>query len=325
PCVYVVGQASHVGEPFAGLDANLLLAEIISELSMNPAYCETVRGQTTPPPVTLRATDTKTGYNAQLAFSAYLYLNLLTLERTPAEAVALVREGTLRALTRALKRLDLAEQQWTLQHGAPPNGMRARRDGVALTWEELRAEVVARRGEQALADALAKEWARWPATLDKRERSVRLVERLWTLSEREGPAAIVFFAPPFYPAVPAVPSPLLDALRETLAAHPEQRLVEEEFFPLLSDMSYLRLDPLVDATALRANMPVWRDDAGATPGAYGLPLDAMRALDMPIINVGPYGRGVHQRGERALLSFTFGVVPQLIDETIARLARRLGE
>ena len=324
PCVYVVGQASHVGEPFAGLDANLLLAEVISELSMNPAYCETVRGQTTPPPVSLRASDTRTRYDAQLPFTAYAYFNLLTLERTPAEALALVRAGTQRALSRALARITTAEEQWTALHGAAPMGIRSRREGVAITWDELRAAVATRLGEQTLASALAEEWARWPADLDKRERSVRLVERVWTLSGREGPAAIVFFAPPFYPAVPAVASPLLDALRATLGAHPEQRLVEEEFFPLLSDMSYLRLDPLVDVTALRANMPVWRDEPGAMPGAYGLPLDAMRTLDMPVVNIGPYGRAVHQRGERTLMSFSFGEIPRLIDETIMRLAQSLG-
>jgi arginine utilization protein RocB len=323
PCFYAVGQSSHVGEPFAGLDANLLMAEIIGELSMNPAYCETVRGQTTPPPVTLRASDTKTLYNTQVPFTAFMYLNLLTLERTPAVALEQARAGAQQALNLALARVNVAEQQWTVAHGAPPTGMRSRRDGVALTWAELRAEVAARLGEEALASALAEEWARWPAELDKRERCVRLVERLWVLSERAGPAVVVFYAPPFYPAVPAVASPLLDALRETLAAHPEQRLVEEEFFPLLSDMSYLRLDPLVDATALRENMPVWRDEPGATPGAYGLPLDAMRALDMPVINVGPYGRAVHQRGERALMSFSFETAPQVIDETITRLAQRL--
>lgn len=325
PCVYVVGQSSHVGEPFAGLDANLLLAEIISELSMNPDLCETVRGQTTPPPVTLRACDTKTRYDAQLSFTSYVWLNMLTLERTPAEALALVRAGAQAGLNRALARISAAERAWTERHGAPPTGIPSRRDGAAITWEELRSEVVARLGEAAVAGALAEEWARWPAQLDKRERCVRLVERLWTLSERAGPAAVAYFAPPFYPAVPAVASPLLDAMRATLAAHPEERLVEEEFFPLLSDMSFLRLDPLVDATALVANMPVWRDDASATPGAYGLPLAAMRALDMPVINIGPYGRAVHQRGERVLMSFSFGVVPQLIAETIMRLAELSGE
>ncbi|HET9110433.1 MAG TPA: M20/M25/M40 family metallo-hydrolase [Ktedonobacterales bacterium] len=325
PCFYIVGQASHAGEPFAGLDANLLQAELITELSMNTAYCETVRGQTTPPPITLRATDTKAVYNTQLPFSAYVYINLLTLERTPEQALEQLREGAWRALNRTLERVSVAEQQWTVLHGAPPTGLNARRAGSVVTWAELRAEVAARQGEAALASALAEEWARWPAETDKRERSVRLVECLWTLSERAGPAIVLFFAPPYYPAVPAVPSPLLDALRETLAAHPDERLVEEEFFPLLSDMSYLRLDPSVDATALCENMPVWRDAAAATPGGYHVPLEEMRSLDMPVINIGPYGRDLHQRGERALMSFSFATAPRVIDETIIRLAHLLAD
>ena len=325
PCFYVVGQASHAGEPFAGFDANLLQAELITELSMNTAYCETVRGQTTPPLVSLRATDTRTVYNTQLPFSAYVYFNLLTLERTPEQALERLREGAWRALHRALERVNVAEQQWTVAHGAPPTGMRARRDGAVTTWATLRTEVATRLGETSLASALAEEWARWPAEMDKRERCVRLVERLWTLSERAGPAIVLFYAPPYYPAVPAVPSPLLDALRQTLAAHPDQRLTEEEFFPLLSDMSYLRLDPRVDAAALRDNMPVWRDDAATTPGAYSLPLEAMRSLDMPVINIGPYGRDLHQRGERVLMSFSFATAPRLIDATITRLAHLLAD
>ena len=89
-------------------------------------------------------------------------------------------------------------------------------------------------------------------------------------------------------------------------------------------MSYLRLDPQVDAAALRANLPNWRDDASATPGAYSLPLEAMRALDMPVINIGPYGRSLHQRGERVLMSFSFATAPAIIDETITRLAGLVG-
>jgi arginine utilization protein RocB len=44
---------------------------------------------------------------------------------------------------------------------------------------------------------------------------------------------------------------------------------------------------------------------------------------MPVINIGPYGRSLHQRGERVLMSFSFETAPQLIAETITRLAQRL--
>jgi arginine utilization protein RocB len=326
PCFYVVGRAAHAGEPFAGVDANLLLAALVNEFDMNPAYCERVRGQATPPPVTLRATDTKAHYDTQLPIGATFYLNLLTLERTPAEALALLRSGVEDALARALEHIAESANAWAALQGGPPPGWNGPLTGSVITWSELRAEVIAWQGEEALEVALAEEWARWPADVDKRTLAAALVQRLWTVSGREGPAVVLYFAPPWYPAVPAVASPLLDALREVIATRPDDRLVEEEYFPLLSDMSYLRLDPSVDATAIRMQTPTWRDEpsGGALPpGAYSLPLEAMRALDMPVINIGPYGRDIHQRGERALASFTFETAPQVIAEVIARLATRL--
>jgi arginine utilization protein RocB len=323
PCFFAAGRAAHAGEPFAGIDANLLLAALISEFDMNPAYCERVRGQTTPPPVTLRATDTKTLYNTQIPTGATLYLNLLTLERTPAEALTLLRVGAEDALARCLTRVADAADAWEALHGSPPPGWSGPLTGAVLTWGELRAAVATRLGEVAVAAALAEEWGRWPAHVDQRTLAAALVQRLWTLSGREGPAIVVYFAPPWYPATPAVASQLLDALRDVLAARPADGLVEEEYFPLLSDMSYLRLDPAVDPTAIREQTPTWRDqpaDGALWPGAYGLPLDAMRALDMPVINIGPYGRDAHQRGERVLASFSFETAPQIIVEVISRLA-----
>jgi arginine utilization protein RocB len=69
-----------------------------------------------------------------------------------------------------------------------------------------------------------------------------------------------------------------------------------------------------------ANMPVWRDPAApARPGSYTLPLDAIRALDMPVVNLGPYGAGAHQASERTQMSYSFGTLPQLLLETIHRL------
>ncbi|HLX38954.1 MAG TPA: M20/M25/M40 family metallo-hydrolase, partial [Ktedonobacteraceae bacterium] len=73
PSFLIVGKEAHVGEPFQGVDANLLAAELIRDLSMNDALCDVVRSsdnaqgvQMTPPPVTLRASDLKTHYDVQL-------------------------------------------------------------------------------------------------------------------------------------------------------------------------------------------------------------------------------------------------------------------
>jgi arginine utilization protein RocB len=96
-------------------------------------------------------------------------------------------------------------------------------------------------------------------------------------------------------------------------------LLIREFYPYISDLSYLRLDPGMDLTALKANMPLWSDDFPPASGGYSLPFEEIRRLGLPMINLGPYGWGAHQRGERLLQSYSFGVLPQLILEVIERL------
>ncbi len=325
PSFFVAGKESHVGDPFDGLDANLLAAALITDLSMAPELCDSVRGQVAPAPVTLHATDLKDTYNVQLPFAAYFYLNVLTYTTGPGALLETLRARCEAALAAALARVDERELRWLERAGRDvgAHGVRPPRHGAVLTYAELRRETEAALGAEAVALALAEEWDRWPPLLDKRERSLHLVRRLWQLSGRRGPAVVLYYSPPYYPAVPAAPSPLHVAVERMIAAHPDLDLVIEEFFPYLSDMSYLRLEPGIDVAALTANMPVWRDaDTPPRPGAYTLPLAAIRALDLPVIDLGPYGFGAHQRGERLLMSRSYGWLPALVHEVIVRLGEQ---
>jgi len=321
PSVLAVGRESHVGDPFDGLDANLLVAELIRDLSMNDALCDVVRGQAVPPPVTLHAADLKSTYDVQLPFAASFYLNVLTLSMTPGALLERLREVAQSALTRLLRRLDETEARWLAAAGKAARAASVSpRRGAVLTYAELHAAAVKRVGAAAVAGALNEEWSRWPEQLDKRTRSMQLVWRLWQVAGAAGPAVVLYYSPPYYPHVAASPCPLHDAVAAVAAAHPELSLRVEEFFPYLSDLSYLRLHNETDIAPLTANMPVWRDPAApARPGSYTLPLEAIRALDMPVVNLGPYGAGAHQASERARMSYSFGTLPQLLLETIQRL------
>ncbi|HEY7340312.1 MAG TPA: M20/M25/M40 family metallo-hydrolase [Ktedonobacterales bacterium] len=321
PSFLVVGRESHVGEPFSGVDANLLAAELIGDLSMNPDLCDHVRGQSTPPPVTLHAADLKAHYDVQLPFAAYFYLNVLTFSTTPDQLIDTLRQRATAALARTLARIDDAERAWIAAQGDTSWQPRATpRTGDVLTWQELRAGCGARLGEDAVAAALDDAETRLPDVLDSRERSMRLAHDLWTLSGREGPAIVLYYSPPYYPHIAAGPCELHTAVAEVASSHPDLQLSVEEFYPFISDMSYLQLDTAADLTALTANMPVWRAD-GAAPraGDYSLPLEEIAALGLPVVNFGPYGAGAHQRGERLLMSYSFETLPQLLLETIERL------
>ncbi len=324
PSIFVVGQTAHAGDPFAGLDVNLLVAELVRALSMNVELCDSVGDFIAPPPVTLRATDLKTGYDTQLPYEAYLYLNVVTLTTTPAQLLETLHARVTSVLSELLTRMDTAGRRWMRDQRVPLSEEPDTRAGTVLTYATLHTETVRRLGAEYVGAALDEEWRGCAPDLDSRERCLRLVRRLWTLSGRQGPGVVLYYAPPYYPHVASRPGPLLKAVEAVAAGRPELNLLVDDYFPLLSDMSYFGLDPGVDLAALRDNMPVWQEqgeqNASTRAGAYSLPLEAMRSLDIPVANIGPYGRDVHQPGERVLMSYSFGVVPQLLYETIERLA-----
>ncbi len=323
PTVLAIGQESHVGQPFDGLDANLLAAELIREVSMDEDLCDRVNGQVAPPPVTLRAADLKARYDVQLPFAAYFCLNVLTLETDPTALLERVRRRAEVALRRTLERVDATEARWNAAAGRPARAA-GPRVGLVLMYDELRGRAIARLGAEQVALQLAAGASQWPADLDTRERCARLAQWLWTLSGLRGPAFVLLYAPPYYPHVPAMPGLLQDAVRQVIAAHPEHALVERGMYPYVSDLSYVGLAASVDTTGLTANMPIWHESDVAPPAAaYALPLASMRELALPVVNFGPYGRGAHRAGERVLMSYSFDALPRLLWEVIERVGAQV--
>lgn len=324
PSFLCVGRESHVGTPFNGLDANLLAAELIRDLSMNDELCDVQHGQVTAPPVTLKATDLKTHYNVQLPSMAYFYLNILTFTTTPDALLTRLRQFAESALAKVLRKVDETEARWRTTSGIQSQAAEPR-EGVVLTYAELYEEMVQRLGKEQVQTELDTVWESLPATMDTRERSLHLVQKLWTLSGRQGPSIVLYYSPPYYPHVAATKDALHDALNAVIAAHPEVPLVQQEYYPYLSDLSYLRLDTGIDTSALKANMPVWKQPTseGKQGGSYYLPLEAIEKLNIPVVNFGPYGQGAHQRNEGVVMSYSFETLPQLICETIEELAHRL--
>ncbi len=324
PSFLCVGRESHVGTSFNGLDANLLASELIRMVSMNDELCDSKDGQVTAPPVTLRSTDLKTHYDVQLPLAAYFYLNVLTFTTTPTQLLERLHGYATTALQAVLERVDRAEMRWRKANGTQ-RGLHISREGSVLTYADLYGETVQRFGERQVNADLDAEWEQLPTTIDSRERSLRLVHKLWMLSGRQGPAIILYYSPPYYPHVAPTMGVLHDAITNVVQAHPEIPLVQQGNYPYLSDLSYLRLDAGIDASVMKANMPTWKEQGqgGKREGSYYLPLDAIAKLGIPVINFGPYGQGAHQRNEAVVMSYSFGTLPQLLCETIEQIARKL--
>jgi arginine utilization protein RocB len=296
PFVLFAGRPTHAGDPFGGVNAALLAAELVREIECNPAYSDPApsQGELPPMPVSLRAIDLKRYYDVTTPEHAFVALNVLSFASSPSDVQSRIAKATRHALHSAIallrqRALDIAQ----------PFGV----SGAALvTFEE--ALISARSNDpsiDAALDALALD--RSVDVLTMSERAARLV---MSAARLPGPAALIGFAPLHYPLSGVSDADRFRVIAAVRAA--AQRagvsVLFRPFFTGISDMSFLGAQR--DDAALRvlaANTPGW---------ARRWNLDGLSGLDVPVLNIGPSGRDYHQRCERVHAPLSFEAAPALI-------------
>lgn len=97
----------------------------------------------------------------------------------------------------------------------------------------------------------------------------------------------------------------------------QESIVLKTFFPGLSDVSYLRSQGETKVeTTLDTFMPLYQQN-------YHIPMEAIQQLNIPTINVGPFGKDAHKRTERLQLSYSTKVAPVLLRYATQQLANKL--
>ena len=116
---------------------------------------------------------------------------------------------------------------------------------------------------------------------------------------------VLYLAPPFHPHIPPGSGPLTTAARTVLAGE-DQEL--RPFYPYISDASYL---------AWRAESPEsLARHLPALGREYPLPAAEARALDLEVVNLGPWGRDAHGLFERVYAPYAFETLPRLLAEIV---------
>jgi arginine utilization protein RocB len=279
--LWIAGVPAHASDPLAGIDATELAAEIAVHL----AGSETLAAALEAPPALLRLRDRKDHYDVQTAAEAEIHVNLMIGATSPADVwnafEAAVEQAVVHANAHRIARARLAGR------AAPPRV-------TMRPWHAVPPGAAAAAGD-----------AQEPG--DVRERTLQHVRRVAMARGVPLPAVVPFLLPPFYPASPAASGPLARAARRVCAA---AGVPDGGPYPHISDMSYLRWS--ADAGRIAALIPT-------LGGAYRLPVEAMEALDMDVVNVGPWGHDAHGLYERVRADHAFGVLPALIAD-IARAA-----
>lgn len=311
PGALVVGRGVHASNAFRGVGACALAGALAAEVEWAPELQERTGDEIAAGATLLGMKDGKRGYDVTTPDRVWMYWNVMTQRRGPAEVLsameALARRAAGRLTAELAGRLAGAAAGAA---GAPP-------EVAVLTFETLRREAEARTPGAAgmLAGTAADATARG---LDLPEQCRLVAERAWALSGRAGPAIVLCFA-----SMPYLPTSLgadPDARRLEAAASGAAAAVAARhgttirllrYFPGISDMSFLGQADEGAIPVVAANTPVW--------GA-GIPWPDGPALGgIPMVNAGPWGRDYHTPLERMHTPYAFGVLPDLLGEIARRV------
>jgi arginine utilization protein RocB len=312
PAVYWAGRETHAGSPFSGVNSTRLAAELTRRIDCNPDLVDSLDGEFTSPPVCLKQTDTKAHYDVTTPAASWCYYNWLTL-RTPVSAVleqvqTLARQA-LEAVQRSLHE-DAARYAQLTGHAIPLPDWQPR----VYLFAEVKALALSRGGlaVQRQLEELEKHLSADP-TLDAPTCCLALTEAAWSASGLSGPAAVVGIAALHYAPARVEGAGKPTRLRQVLTRQAKALSREagtpislRPFFPGISDVSFLggRVSAQ-EMEVLRANSPAWDSRTGFDFGAAS-------TLELPAVNIGPWGRDYHQRIERVYTPYSFEVLPELL-------------
>lgn len=320
PSFFIAGAESHVGSCFEGLDPNLIAAELTRQISYNPELCDEADGEVTVPPVSLKQTDLKPGYTVQTALSAFAYYNFFVHSWSPKDVLEKLKGQALAAFENALSIYEERYHQYCKTAGEPVR--RIPWPPRVFTFVEMETLLIKEHGK-SFTDHMDrfKENLLEDTSLDVRMFSVKVVEEAWKWMADRSPAIVLFYSSLYSPRIritgetpeeAALNRALDRAIEEVQPMYPHP-IKARNFFPHISDMSFVAIsDDEEGIEAVRDNNPAWGTKHFVDYGA-------VRELQIPVINIGPYGMDAHSKLERAEMTYSFEVVPALTRRVIERL------
>jgi arginine utilization protein RocB len=294
--MYVAGIDTHAGYPFEGINANYLLSSLSNRLECNPILADHAHGEAAPPPTSLKQTDLKTHYDVTTPARAWACFNVLTHGKPPTQVLQDFGTEVQVALNEALITLQARAKGWGIEKA---NALLV--EPFVLSFEALCNKARERLGEtfdQNLKDFIAN----LEPQLDVPTISLQITDFVWSQSELIGPAVVIGFGSLHYPAVQLEDEAVITLVQQALAAAKKQGIdvKERHFFAGISDMSWFGSAQTTKLEFINRNTPA--------PQAHIL----HAPLNVPTINLGPWGRDYHQWLERVHVKYAFEHLPELL-------------
>lgn len=301
PAFYVHGRAAHVANFYDGFSAAAVTARIVSDAEANPGLADSGYPSWT----CLDMKVLRDGYSVTVTDKAYAYFNCFAAKNSPEQVMEQMKKIAHLAV------IEAEEQLVDSRNALDAAGYKGSRfkpfEPSVITYGELKAEAEKKDPDfgdklKAFADAL-------PCG-DMRDRALKIVDFTAECAAIDSPYVACFFLPPWLPQCSDAPdSKAMQAARKIQQLCLDMCGKSMKHVPLfggLCDLSYVgAVINDGDKDALCGNMPGWGQ-------IYSLPIDEMRQLELPVLNLGPSGEAPHRRDERLYLKYSLEVLPSLL-------------
>jgi len=284
--VHVKGVLAHAGKALEGINSNGLLARIVSEVDLNDDFVNVTENEMSIPPTWVIMRDNKKIYDISFPSMSYGILNILNYTDTPSEVLSKLKKLIQVALNDYVEFINKKRIKFSSKTGRDWNCF-DKLDNVFTLDEYLVYKNESFKPQDYPED----------------------IESLMKKSNDDEPLIIIGILPPYYPAVTNdEQTELIDLVNEFTLENYKQAYDNRMYFTGISDLSYSKL-PSKNIEEEMKNIMGWKTK-------YCIPFEVLESVEMPCVNIGPWGKDFHKPSERVLKEDVFERTPKIIDYII---------
>ncbi|MCL2684533.1 MAG: M20/M25/M40 family metallo-hydrolase [Synergistaceae bacterium] len=318
PVIYARGALSHAGRVFEGLNPIKIMAHVVRRLDLNEEFIDSAEGIVSCPAAFLFARDGKEAYDVSLPMYAFGCMNVMFLEKSVRGLLDFIVRECGAAFCDAVADTSRSHAAYLGRSGEAERAL-PWKPAVKL-YSSLYEEALRDSGDkfrkaiESLTAELGEKIAR--GVINQVEASREVIEATLIHAADPSPVIVVALAPPYCPVVSnsmLSESDFADKICNMVIGEAREKF-GDEYVPHclvgMSDFSYLLRNPReTDSDYIRDNMLLWGD-------IYSIPFEEIGEISMPIMNIGPWGKGIHTRLERVWKEDLYRRTPHLLDFTV---------
>ena len=306
PVVVVQGVLSHMKEPLKGINALSLLIAVASKLDLHPDLSDHALGERSPLPSWSYLRDLKDQYDVSTVLHAAGYFSVLHLKKTPQELLQRIKELSQEAVDQFyVKYLSLQDQAGQEHLISQPR---------VISYQELLDRCQKKEGFLSFQEQCEQRaYQDFLSGVSYQTIAIQQIQSFLEFLSEKNPLVVIGFAPPYYPSMNCRSLPntslkidnLIDDYRYYLASR-GLSLKVEEYFMGICDTSYCALERELES------YQVVLDSLAIPSQVYELDLANIAQIQVPAVNLGPWGKELHQRGERVFTEDLLDIIPSYL-------------